>query len=65
MPTRKTVKCTGVPILKKCVVIKMKNLITEIEYPNISVDGWSDSTARLMTMFVKGLILIGICLLSY
>jgi hypothetical protein len=41
-----------VPTLKECVVIKMKNLNTEIEYPNISVDGWSDSTARPFNGYV-------------
>ncbi len=51
MPTRKTVKSTCVPTLKECVIIIMKNLITEIEYPNIS-DGWSDSTARPFNGYV-------------
>jgi hypothetical protein len=30
----------------------MKNLIAEIEYRNISVDGWSDSTARPFNGYV-------------
>jgi hypothetical protein len=52
MPTRKTIKSTGVPALKDLVFIKLKNQLQTIQYPNISVDGWSDATARSFNGYV-------------
>ena len=46
MPTRKTVKETGVPQLKNIVSEKIMNILDTIDYPNVSVDGWSDDTVR-------------------
>ena len=46
MPTRKTIRDTGVPELKDLVSTKVENFLKTIEYPNMSVDGWSDDTLR-------------------
>ena len=52
MPTRKTIKTTGVPALKDLVFIKLKNQLQTIQYPNMSVDGWSDATARSFNGYI-------------
>ena len=46
MPNRKTIKNTGIPAIKDQVYNKLKKTIKSIQYPNISVDGWSDATSR-------------------
>ena len=46
MPSRKTVKSTGIPELKDMIVVKLKELLEKIEFPNMSTDGWSDPTLR-------------------
>ena len=52
MPTRKTIKTTGVPALKEIVFSKLKNQLQTIQFPNMSVDGWSDATARAFKGYV-------------
>jgi hypothetical protein len=52
MPTRKTIKENGVPELKDHVSINVENLFKTIEYPNISVDGWSDDTLRSFNGYI-------------
>ena len=52
MPTRKTVKSTGIPNLKESVFIKMKKLLQNIKYPNACVDGWSDASARKFNGYI-------------
>ena len=46
MPTRKTIKSSGIPQLKDDVLKQLKNKLNNIKYPNASVDGWSDASAR-------------------
>ena len=46
MPTRKTIKSSIVPSLKEIVFLNLKKMLKTVQFPNISVDGWSDVTAR-------------------
>ena len=52
IPTRKTVKLTGIPTLKDLVFNKMKDLLKNVEFQNVLVDGWSDNTARPFNGYV-------------
>ena len=46
MPTRETIKATGLPELRIVVETRMKNELKSIPYPNCSIDGWSDRTTE-------------------
>ena len=52
MPTRKTLKSSGVPSLKEMVLIKLKENLKNVEFPNMSVDGWSDATVRSFNGYI-------------
>ena len=46
MPSRRTMKESGVPQLKDSVNVKVKNLLVTIDHPNITNDWWTDQTMR-------------------
>ena len=52
MPTRKTIKDSGIPNLKDVVHSKIKKLLETIEFPSMSVDGWSDATMRSFNGYI-------------
>lgn len=52
VPTVQTVKVSGlVPMVKK-VEEDIKNLLSEMKYVNVSVDGWSDATNRCFNGYI-------------
>ena len=52
MPSRKTIKSTGLPRLKEMVFGKLKMQLEKNQHPNISVDGWTDATARAFNGYI-------------
>lgn len=52
MPSRNTVKQSGVPQLKDLVYSKVKSQLKMINHPNVSVDGWTDDTMRSFNGFI-------------
>ena len=46
LPTRHTIKVTGLPSLRKYVDGQNREILKEIPWPNVSCDGWSDDTIR-------------------
>ena len=46
MPTRKTIQNTNLAELKKQVLNKVKAKVEDLEWVNVSVDGWPDATMR-------------------
>ncbi len=39
-------KSTGIPSFKEMVLVKLRENLKNVEFPNMSVDGWSDATVR-------------------
>jgi len=52
VPTRKTVKTTGLSILLKTVTAKIAVILKSIPHVNVSVDGWSDSVMRCFNGYI-------------
>ena len=46
MPSRKTIKETGLRDMNNVATQKIKERLKNVLHPNISVDGWSDATLR-------------------
>ena len=52
VPTRKTVKTTGLNVLLKTVYEKIGIVLKSMSYVNVSVDGWSDSVMRCFNGYI-------------
>jgi hypothetical protein len=52
IPTRKTVKNTGISSLKEMVLVKLRDNLKNVEFPNMSVGGLSDATVRSFYCYV-------------
>ena len=52
VPTRKTVKTTGLSSFLKSVNEKIMIIIKRMPYVNLSVDGWSDSFMRCFNGYI-------------
>ena len=52
VPTRQTVKTTGLTNISKGVESKINEILSRIPYINISVDGWSESTMRCFNGYI-------------
>lgn len=52
MPTRYTVKKTGLPQLRDEIKNKILNILKKIPWPNIILDGWSDGILRCFTGYI-------------
>ena len=46
MPSRKTIKESGLRDLHESCISKIKDILKNVRYPNVSIDGWSDATLR-------------------
>ena len=46
MPNRETIKRSSLPYLVQEVQVKIKNILINIEFPNVSTDGWTDASMR-------------------
>ena len=52
IPTRKTVKTSGLTELLTTVNTKIKNILKSMPYVNVSVDGWSDAVMRCFNGYI-------------
>ena len=52
VPTRPTIKGTGLSKFMEKVNLKIRSILSTIEWVNISIDGWSDPTARSFIGYV-------------
>jgi len=52
MPSRYTVKKTGLPQLREEIKNKLSNVLKSISWPNIILDGWSDGIMRCFTGYI-------------
>lgn len=52
IPNRYKIKQTGFPDLKTKVVEKIKNDLANIEWLNISLDGWTDGISRCYNGYI-------------
>lgn len=56
LPTRHTVKVSGMPSLRKFVDETNRQILKTIRWPNVSCDGWSDNVVRSWNgYFVQGI----------
>ena len=46
MPTRQRIRDTGLPDLKEAVEQRIRSVFGDIEWLNISLDGWTDGIYR-------------------
>ena len=52
VPTVETVKLSGLFPMVKRVEVKVKDLLMQIKYVNVSVDGWTDKTNRSFNGYI-------------
>ena len=52
VPTRETVKLSGINNIKTKVFSKLRAVLNDIQYVNVSVDGWSDKTIRCFNGYI-------------
>ena len=52
VPTRKTVKISALPVITNNVEKKIKHVLDNCAYINVSVDGWSDATMRCFNGYI-------------
>jgi hypothetical protein len=52
MPCRKTVRETVLPNMKRHCQEKIKDILKNIQWPNTSMDAWTDSVIRLFNGFI-------------
>ena len=52
VPSRNTIKIGILPEMMSAVESKLKELLAQIEWVNVSVDGWSDATLRCFNGYI-------------
>jgi hypothetical protein len=62
VPTRNTVKTSGLDNMFNAVQSKIQNIIDSMTHVNVSVDGWSDAVIRCYTVAAAQQDKVSICL---